>query len=368
MPDQKRIVFYDYARVFAIISISFNHAVNRVFDNYHDTQAEFLATSYDLQVIKAAVTVFSRMGVPFFLMLTGALILSKSFETKDDIKRFFRHNWLGILIATEIWLFLYYWFYYYLCPGTYLLYFTRKELILRLISTMLFVNQATEGLMWYMNMLIPLYTLLPVIAVFIHKGYGKYLKYPLFFTFFVTVFTYDYARYLSVADPEAVFVTELYAPLTYFMIYVVAGYYISQGLLSKIRPWILFLFLFAGLYYAAIRYQLWYYEGDYNHLVSYDSIPLMLSIFPLFELFRRVFRRGIRFLNAIITHISRRCFGIYFVHIIIMELFNWHYDFSAWEPLHKMFFLQAVSVIGALVVIDILSIIKPIRKYAFVIK
>ena len=144
--DRKRVVYYDFARVFAIISISFNHAVNRTFDNYTDTQAEFLSLDHQTILIKTCVTVFSRLGVPIFLMLTGALILSKSFETKDDLKRFYTHNWLRILITTELWLAIYYWFYYYLCPETYLLDLTHDELIHRFIAAVYGVAQSRTRL------------------------------------------------------------------------------------------------------------------------------------------------------------------------------------------------------------------------------
>lgn len=368
--DRKRVVYYDFARVFAIISISFNHAVNRTFDNYTDTQAEFLSLDHQTILIKTCVTVFSRLGVPIFLMLTGALILSKSFETKDDLKRFYTHNWLRILITTELWLAIYYWFYYYLCPETYLLDLTHDELIHRFITTLLFVNQATEGLMWYMNMLIPLYTLLPVFAVFVSKkGFGRYLILPSFFTLFVTVIVYDVNRNLAITnpDPEALIVTNLYAPLTYFAVYVLAGYAISKGVLRKFPA--IFILLLAGEFFAlAVRYQLWFYEGPTNDLVSYDSVPLMLCAMTLFEFFRRLDGKVMAFFKGILSHISRRCFGIYFLHIIIMELLCWHYDLSAFTQVQTMLIIQAVSVVGALLIIEILSIIPPFRKYLFMVK
>ena len=51
---------------------------------------------------KALLTVASRYGVPLFLMITGALILRKRFETAEDVRRFYRHNWLSLLITSEI--------------------------------------------------------------------------------------------------------------------------------------------------------------------------------------------------------------------------------------------------------------------------
>ena len=366
--NQKRVVYYDFARVFAIISISFNHAVNRVFDNYVDTQAEFQDLPYRLSVIKAGLSVFSRLGVPIFLMLTGALILSKAFNSKDDLKRFYTHNWLRIFITTEIWLVIYFWFFYYLCPETYLLDFTQDELIRCFINTLLFTDQATEGLMWYMNMIIPLYALLPVFAVFVSKkGFGKYLALPVFFTVLVTIVVYDVNRYLAITDPEAVFTNELYAPLTSFTVYILAGYFVAKGGLRKV-PGIIIFAATVGVFYWAVRYQLWFYEGPTNDLISYQSVPVMLCSLTLFDLFRRMDGKVMGFFHGILSHISRRCFGIYFLHIIIMEIMCWHYEFPGFGPLDHIAVYQVVSVVGALLIIEILSIIPPVRKYVFMIK
>lgn len=365
--DKKRVVYYDFARVFAIISISFNHAVNRTFDNYTDTQLEYETQEWSLTLIKTCVTVFSRIGVPVFLMLTGALILSKQFETRDDVKHFFLHNWLRLLIAVEIWLANYFWFIYYQSPDTILSGMSRKELIIQFVSTLLFVNQTTEGLMWYMNMLIPLYTLLPVLAVFVNKGYLRYLSFPAFFTLFVVVFVYDISRILALTDYEIEIMTILYPPLTYFAVYVIVGFALSRGVLAKVPGFLIFIIAVAS-YALAVRYQLWFYKGPSNDLVSYDSIPLMLCSMATFDLFRRADGRIMYFFRGILSHISRRCLGIYFVHIVVMEMLNWNWDFTGWDPVNKMLFLEGVSLAGGLLIVEILGIIKPIRKYVLLVK
>ena len=365
--EKERVAYFDYARVFAIISISLNHAVNRTFDNYEDTQAEFLSMEYSLQVIKASVSVFSRIGVPIFLMLTGALILSKKFETKEDVRRFYIHNWLRLVIAVEIWLAIYFWFIYYYNPEPILRDLLPEELHFKFISTLLFIDQTSEGLMWYMNMIIPLYTLLPVFAVFVNKGYLKYLWGPVAFTLFVTVVVYDYTRYLSLTYPEDIFTTHLYAPLTYFSVYVIGGYAISKGKLSDF-PWIVVLAVNVALFYVAVKYQLFFYESPSNALVSYDSVPLMLCAFTTFELFRRADGTVMQWFGWVMAHLSRHCLGVFFVHIIIMELLNWTYDFTGMDLVRKMIFLEVVSLVGAFIIVEVLSLIGPIRKHLFLVK
>lgn len=105
-----RSYYLDIARAIAIISISLNHAVNRTYDNYFGQMEEFLESSYLSSLLKSVVTVFSHLGVPLFLMISGALLLHKRMETADDVKRFYRHNLLELFITAEIWYFIMYWF------------------------------------------------------------------------------------------------------------------------------------------------------------------------------------------------------------------------------------------------------------------
>ena len=105
-----RSYYLDIARTIAIISISLNHAVNRTYDNYFGQMEEFLESSYLSSLLKSVVTVFSHLGVPLFLMISGALLLHKRMETADDVKRFYRHNLLELFITAEIWYFIMYWF------------------------------------------------------------------------------------------------------------------------------------------------------------------------------------------------------------------------------------------------------------------
>ena len=70
-----RSYYLDIARAIAIISISLNHAVNGTYDNYAGQMEEFLELSWASSLLKAVTTMFSHLGVPLFLMISGALLL-----------------------------------------------------------------------------------------------------------------------------------------------------------------------------------------------------------------------------------------------------------------------------------------------------
>ena len=46
-----------------------------------------------LSFVKAFLYVFSRLGVPLFLMITGALLLDRKYEEKNQLRRFITHNY-----------------------------------------------------------------------------------------------------------------------------------------------------------------------------------------------------------------------------------------------------------------------------------
>ena len=70
-----RVKYLDIARTIAIISITVNHAVNRSFAVNSNQYAEFHEIPLYLTGLKTVIYAFSRIGVPLFLMISGALLL-----------------------------------------------------------------------------------------------------------------------------------------------------------------------------------------------------------------------------------------------------------------------------------------------------
>lgn len=90
--SDSRIFWLDVARCVAIISITLNHAVNRAYHVYEGQSAEFFSIPLGSTLFKTVVYVFSRIGVPLFLMISGALLFNKEINNAEDIKKFYKHN------------------------------------------------------------------------------------------------------------------------------------------------------------------------------------------------------------------------------------------------------------------------------------
>lgn len=367
---QKRMFYLDLARVIAIISISLNHAVNRSYRNYSGQMAEFLAIPFGSTLFKTVITVFSRIGVPLFLMITGVLILNKKMESASDVKRFYKHNLLSLLITTEIWYVLMYWFLVLGDKGFRGLDWVKA--IGGMFSTMLFVNQTTMGSMWYMPMILCVYTTLPFVVMAKDKlgeAKDKLLYLPVVLLFLVAMVIPGINDLLSVLS-----VDQFSSPLgenyffSFYYIYIIVGYLVGQGALSKLSGWSVTL-VAVGSFLICCGYQLWIYSQPADYLVGYNFPLLPVCAGFLFELVRRGANR-VRKLERPVVSISKIAFGIYFVHIVIMTALAEVLDAVApgmFLPL-RLILLETVSVGLSIAVILPLSKIKVFRKYLFLIK
>lgn len=368
--EQKRLLYLDLARVIAIISITLNHAVNRSYRNYSGQMAEFLALPFGSTLFKTVITVFSRIGVPLFLMITGVLIMNKKMDSASDVKRFYKHNLLSIFITTEIWYVLMYWFL--MIGGGGLREQGWLKAIGGMLSTMLFQNQVTLGSMWYMPMILCVYTTLPFAVAAKSRLEGskeKILYLPLLLLFAVTMVMPGVNDLLSVLGLE-----RLASPLgenylfCYYYIYIVAGYLVSRCALQRLKNPVV-ITVAAGSFLICCGYQLWVYSRPADYLIGYNFPLLPVCAAFLFELVRRGAHRVQR-IEKPVTCISRIAFGIYFVHIVFMTVLTKMLDQYApglFRPVRLMI-LETVSVGLSVAVIMPLSKIRLFRKYLFLIK
>ena len=186
---KNRIWYLDIARVIAVISVSLNHAVNRSYSNYQGTQEqweEFFTISFRSNLVRCAVMIFSRLGVPLFLMISGTLLLSRKVETEQDIGRFYKRNLLPLVITAEIWTVIMYWYIVLVNPGNTVLETGGVSgAITGMFHTMLFINQTRFGSMWYIPVIICLYLMLPLMAMVITKvGSAKPFLLPCILIFY----------------------------------------------------------------------------------------------------------------------------------------------------------------------------------------
>lgn len=375
IPDSKRTLYLDIVRTFAVICITLNHAVNRSYDNYVNQCKEYFESSFLSTFIKTFITVLSHVGVPLFLMITGVLILNKSFENPDNIKKFIKNNYLNLFITTEIWIFITFWFIIFLFPENMVL---EKNGVLGtidiLIKNMFFTDWTSSGVyqtsfpsLWYMPMILCLYPLLPFISILLKNYSPKLLALPIAVTYlyFMVLPLINQQFRFNGLETVKPYLKDYNLP-SFLLIYVIIGYFVGKGLLSKFKDYqILLLAIFS--FALCFSYQWFAYSMPQNYIVDYNFPLLPIVAGFIFEYIKRkahLFKRFAPFF----TYISKVSFGIYFVHILIMDYINNNHDLSFMSYSVKMLFLEIVALIGSILIIFLLSKVKILGKYLFMVK
>lgn len=316
---KNRIFWLDVARACAVLFVVLNHACGKVYDNYNNQIGEFFNSSFISQLFKAVSITISWLGVPLFLMITGSLILNKTIESDEDIKRFYSKNLFALFVATEIWTFMGYLFltlFYTRTPATAL----ESPVIwfLKLIFTMLFVNKVSFASLWYMSMILCIYLVLPIFCVYLSKFSLKSLRLPIFIVFISGFVVPTINKYLAVFEINYELGFDLtYAKIfSYFLIFVLSGYYIFNcGLKLKSNRFIGLNFLF--WFCLTVGCQIYGYSRPYNLVTEYTSVGILISAVLLFELIRR-YGDYLNGFSKWILLLSKSSFGIYMCHTFVM--------------------------------------------------
>ena len=85
------------------------------------------------------------------MLLSGYLLLDREYN-KDRIIKFWKRNMMGLLISTEIWIFIYYIFVCWL--------YKQKLQIDEIVPRLLFFKNANANHLWYMGQIIGIYLFL----------------------------------------------------------------------------------------------------------------------------------------------------------------------------------------------------------------
>jgi surface polysaccharide O-acyltransferase-like enzyme len=151
-----------------------------------------------------------------------------------------------------------------------------------------------------------------------------------------------------------------------YYIYILVGYAVSCGALSRWKSWVVdlgFVVCFALL----SAYQYYAFSQPTDYLIDYEFPLLPVAAALLFESLRRK-AHYLQKLARPIAWLSQRAFGVYFVHVIILWSLHWYVDFSALGHVAHVMVLELASVGGAYWIVGLLGRWSFFRKYVFLIK
>ena len=329
---KKRILYLDIIKVLALFFVIFNHC------------DDILISSYmHIRIIHNSLFYLSKSAVPLFLMVSGALLIDKNDSISKLLKRIIRVL-IPLIIITIIWTMIH-----------------AGNINILCMMDPFNVNYFPYWL-WYLQAIILVYILMPSIRKITLKYKNssiEWRKYKTVIITLTTLFSIAFTIYNIIFKKDMMIVTNLLPmPILYF----IYGYILSKEKISKkiINTSIITL-LFTLTIPTFIATKLMLLKQSYFFLDDYRNIYTFIittSLFIITKYYFENYNKENKF-TKIITHLSNNSYGIYLLHVFVIEFLL---NTSFMKELIEFNKLEATFVLIILVVI-ILDIIVSILKH-----
>ncbi|MGD6934447.1 MAG: acyltransferase [Candidatus Bathyarchaeia archaeon] len=346
-----KTVYVDLIRTVAMLGVPLLHAAGRWTITPQELQQLTLPDFFTWAVVDIYQSI-AVMGVPLFLMLTGALLLQP--EKTDTLVGFFKKRWNRIGLPTIFW-------------GS--AYFAWDFLVLNIpfgIATI--VQGILNGpytQFWYLYVLVGLYLFTPILRVFISHGEPAVVKY---FVFLWIVGVSILPLFSLITGFE---LTDNIITVTGYVGYMVLGTYLSTMRLPR-KP--LAIASVVGIALTAVlTYVLADTLGgqDMYFFQQYFSPTVILSSVALFLLLLTVKppsvaqENNLSITQRLIKLISINTLGIFLIHVMINEsiqmgFFGFAINRDLLNPIIE------VPLLAMIVLFISLAIIATLRKVPYV--
>lgn len=345
---QERIIWLDWARAFAILSVILVHVSEGVFPFRLDG-----ITAYPVaqETLLFSLFTLGRFGVPFFLFLTGYLLLPRNFTVERTVS-FWKNRLLGLFFTTEIWIILLEIFWSRV--------FGTGWDFVSVLKKMCFLEPSSISHMWYMPMILGIYCFLPLISNALRSLNAKLLFFPLMVVFLFTSVFPSVGLFLQAHGGSALNspVIDLEFGGGYFGLLLILGYIVYCGGFRRFPSWTLVLTV-ALLFGLAVFSQIWLYSAGFQYNIWYDFLPLIPASVCLFELFSRIKFPS----SGLITYLSKASFGIYLVHSPIRILLIRHIPIA--DSYIKFTVVYVCTLLVSCLFVFVFSRIRFLKKVLF---
>ncbi|MCL2642014.1 MAG: acyltransferase [Candidatus Bathyarchaeota archaeon] len=345
-------IHVDLIRVVAISAVLLLHVNDLITQSVNDIGVLHWLIVVDIY------SIISRMGVPFFIMLSGALLLGSS-KKDEDISTFFKKRFTRIGIPFLFWGAVFFLWTFYVETQ-----FATQNFI---------INGVLRGpypTFWYLYMLFGLYLITPLLRIMLAHFTDKLYKY----------FTCLWLIGL-VLSPLIEFVSgwQIYFDGIVFLIPLCVGYFVIGAYLVKIqiRRWILAVLTVSGFALTALATFLvdGGSGGDAVFFFQGNSSPTMilatLSLFMLLNSYAKPQNisqiEKPSWAHRIMHVISENTLPIYLMHMIIVYLlahgfFGFVLTGRTFDPILSVPLAAAVTLTICLIIIVPLKKIPGLRK------
>lgn len=287
----RRIGYLDNLRVIAIFAIILVHI----------SSLWVTSTIIGVDWQNLASTI-GNIGVPIFLMITGALLLNKNYPT---ITGFYKKRFPRITIPFIFWIIIY---------GIYSVHSTGNYDL---------ANTFLNNLGWYFYLIVGVYLAIPFINDFIRSRQLNEVKYFIIIFILASIF-YTCCKFFNISS---------YLDLRFFiggLSYVIVGYYLANIKINSPRKTMLgcVLLFLVCLFVSYQIPEIGIYE--FNNPNLYLNSYLDFSIFRLglgtsvFLFVRCLFLNSHKTTSKLILSISKSSYGMYLSHVTLFLFIRNH--------------------------------------------
>lgn len=332
MTDSKNIkqtlVWPDQVRAIATVSVILLHVAAPLLYQYRKIEISdwWIANSIDSAM---------RFCVPVFMMLTGALLLSKN----EPATLFYKKRFSRLVYPFVLWTILYLW--YNFNPKV------TKDFNLIYVWEQL--KNGTSYHLWYVYMIVFYYVLIPYLRKWIQVLSNQKIILILIIWFVLLMISLSYFQTLKSRINGLYFIG--------FIGYPILGYFISHRMNLKINSYKLALLIVLGWLVTAIGTYYFtqksgYFKGDFYHYLSPNVLLMSVGIFLLVKQIS-IKSNG---LNTVIKMISTYSFGIYLSHVLVLSLLKEWGITGQW--IHPLWGIPVTTLMGMVLSISLIFAIK----------
>lgn len=258
-------------------------------------------------IVNNTYNALSKWSVPLFVMVSGALFLSRDIS----LKKLFTRYIFKMLIILLVWGMIYW------C-------FSAKSISPDILIDSLkkILSGKVYSHLWYLFMLIGLYLITPVIRGFVRNSDRTVVFYSIALLFAIQVVL----PYLTaeVSSLDSLVKAFRISPLSEYLLYYLAGYYISNFEIKKWKRLALYFVAFSAMIIIVIISDaVSFRQGSPYTIYGYFSVGTSLTAIALFLLLKKFEKfLGRTKVRKVITFISPLTFGIYLLHFMIIKIFG----------------------------------------------
>lgn len=341
----KRNHSLDVARIVAVLAVVMVHCSAPFVKGNQQFSFEFIFGNLFDSI--------SRIGVPLFLMISGALFLDERKEV--TLKNILLKNVKSLAIITIIWAIIYSSVYNIVFP----------LLNGESINVKSFISGIANGHyhMWYLYMIIGLYIITPFLKKFVCKENKEMVLFFIIISFCLHFFTpiinamCELGLNLSIINT---FINKFHLDffggyITYFLV----GWYIVHiGIKQK---WLTYVMYFLGAAALAFIVLFVQYTGDYTN--AYENICAPVFVYSI-SVFLALNNININFKEKTakkLTTLSKLTFGVYIIHVLVLSVYSILFPYSRYSALYIVVCF-AIVVCSSFLISYVISKIPVLKK------